>query len=381
MGELVRLRRATAMAASVALLALGSVLLAEPVQACACGGAVSPEGEDLTVGREVAALSFDGSTEDIVMQLDMITDADDAAVIIPTPSEPDVQLADEGFFEDLEAMTAPRVEYTYTWWPEAGAGGDGAGAGAAEPTGSVQVLDTVPLGPLEGTVLAATDADGLTKWLRGHDYVMSDAMADALSPYVSEGWYFVAIRMVAEEGTLSGEVQPVHLNFPAGSLIYPMRISAAAEVAQHVTTYVIADGQVRHTDPTATTTPGELRFAGPIEDGLRTSPTWDSLVATGDYLTVMDYDFDDPASQIISDFTFAGAPDAPDFQEVVHETRMRMIAGFPAGPVLLLGGLVALVAAYVVLRRVVRAGDGAARRGTPAHPARARVEQDYSAPR
>lgn len=381
MGELAGLRRALVLAASVVLLALGGVLLAEPAQACACGGAVSPEGEQVQVDREVAALAWDGTAEDIVMQLDMITDADDAAVVIPTPAAPEVQLADAAFFEDLEAMSAPRVEYTYTWWPESSAGGEAGAIDGGAPTGGVEVLDTVPLGPLEASVLSATDADGLTDWLRGHDYVMSDAMADALSPYVSEGWYFVAIRMVAEEGTLAGEVQPVHLSFPASSLIYPMRISAAAQTAQAVTTYVIADGQVRHTDPTASNAPVDLRYAGPIDEGLRTSDTWAELSATGDYLTVMHYDFDDPATQIISDFTFASAPDAPDYQPVVTETRMRMIAGFPAGPVLLLFSGTGLVLAFVLVRRALAARDGAARLVRPPRPVPPQPEQHYSAPR
>src|SRR5699024_3436175 len=244
MGELGCLRRAAATAVSIVLLTLGGLLLAEPAQACACGGTVTAEGEQLTVDREIAALAFDGRTEDVVMQLDMTADGDDAAVIIPTPAAPDVQLADEEFFADLEAMSAPRVEYDYTWWPQWGAG-SGEDSGPA-PVGGVEVLDTVPLGPLEAAVLSATDADGLTDWLGENDYVMSDVMADALSPYVSEGWYFVAIRLVTEQGTLSGQVQPVHLSFAAGSLIYPMRISAAAQNPQLVTTYVIADGPVRH---------------------------------------------------------------------------------------------------------------------------------------
>ncbi|WP_168211911.1 DUF2330 domain-containing protein [Ruania zhangjianzhongii] len=381
MGEFRRLRRALAMAGSVIMLALGGVLVAEPAQACACGGAVSAEGEALTVDREVAALAWDGSTEDIVMQLDMITDADDAAVIIPTPSEPEVQLAETSFFDELAEMAAPRVEDTFTWWPQWEDIGPADGAGAAEPTGGVEVLDTVPLGPLEASVLSATDADGLTDWLREHEYVMSDPLADALTPYITEGWYFVAIRMVAEEGTLNGEVQPVHLSFPASSLIYPMRISAAAEVTQHVSTYVLADGQVRHSDPTGTSEPGELRYAGPVDESLQTSPTWDQLAAAGDYLTVIDHVFDDPAEQITSDFTFASAPDAADYQQVVQVTRMREIAGLTAGPVLLVLGLAAVVVAVLVGRRLLPAGDGAARLGPSAGPVGARPEQHYSAPR
>src|SRR5699024_3542677 len=176
-------------------------------------------------------------------------------------------------------------------------------------------------------------------------------------------------------------VPRLHPGSAAGSLVYPSRISAAAPTPQLVTTYVIADGQVRHTDPTVTTTPGELRFAGPIDTGLRTSPTWDELAAAGDYLTVMDYEFDDPVRQIISDFTFASAPEAADHQEVVVQTRMRMIAGFPAGPVLLVLGVVGLVVGFVLVRHFLPAGDGGARRAPAARPVPSHPEQHYSAPR
>ena len=379
MGEFRRLRRALALAGSVIALALGGVLVANPAQACACGGAVFPEGEDVTVDREVAALGWDGSAEDIVMQLDMTTDADDAAVIMPTPTQPEVQLADAAFFDDLAEMAAPREDVSYTWWPESAEDAAAGGDEGTESSEGVQVVETVPLGPLEATVLSATDADGLTDWLRQHEYVMDDALADALTPYVTEGWYFVAIRMVAEAGTLSGAVQPVHLTFPSSSLIYPMRISAAAEVTQYVATYVLADGQVQHSDPTAAAAPSELRYAGPVDEQLQRSPTWDQLAAGGDYLTVIDHVFDDPAEQITSDFTFASAPQAADYQQVVQVTRMRVIAGLPAGPVLLGLGVLGAVAAALVLRRVRATGDGAARPAPATHPVRAHPEQHYSA--
>lgn len=381
MGECRPLQRALALTGAVTMLALGSVLVASPAHACACGGTVSPEGQELTVDREVSALAWDGSTEDIVMQLDMITDADDAAVIIPTPTEPDVQLAEESFFDELAQMAAPRVEESFTWWPQSDTVPTAEQTGAAAPSGAVDVLETVPLGPLEASVLSASDADGLTDWLREHEYVMSDQLADALTPYTTEGWYFVAIRMVAEEGTLNGEVQPVHLSFPSGSLIYPMRISAAAEVTQHVSTYVLADGQVRHSDPTGTSMPSELRYAGPVDENLQTSSTWDRLAATGDYLTVIDHVFDDPAEQITSDFTFASAPDAADYQQVIQVSRMREIAGLPAGPVLLVLGLSAGVVAVLVGRRFLPADDGAAHPGPSTASVGARPEQHVSAPR
>src|SRR5699024_1630259 len=57
-----------------------------------------------------------------------------------------------------------------------------------------------------------------------------------------------------------------------------------------------------------------------------------------------------------SDFTFAGSPGAPDYQQVVQVTKLRQILGLPAGPVLVV--LILLLAAaplgYTLLRRPCR---------------------------
>src|SRR5699024_16809 len=178
------------------------------------------------------------------------------------------------------------------------------GAGGAVAGGTDR---TIPLDKLQAKAFAAADVDELTEWLRDRHYVMSDAMASAITPYVSEGWYFVAIHLRADGAELSGALQPIHLSFESNALIYPMRMSTAAHTAQHVTTYVIADSQVRRTDPTATSTPATLQFAGPLETDLMRSQTWGQLAASGNYLTVITQDFANPSSQILSDFTFAGS--------------------------------------------------------------------------
>src|SRR5699024_8934386 len=85
----------------------GTVVVASPAKACACGGVVAAEGESIEVGHEAAAVAWDGQVEDIVLQMDMTASTDDAAVIIPTPADPQVQPADPDFFADLREMAAP----------------------------------------------------------------------------------------------------------------------------------------------------------------------------------------------------------------------------------------------------------------------------------
>ncbi|WP_159618497.1 DUF2330 domain-containing protein [Ruania rhizosphaerae] len=349
-----RTRRAVATTVAAGALAAGLVLVPDPAAACGCGAAVANEGYDIAVDREEALVAWDGETEDVILQLDMLSEADEAALVIPTPAPADVGLADQAVFDALEEMIAPSVEVEYQWWPQGG-GGAGGSDGSAPSGSSVDVMSTVTLGPLEVSVLSASDADGLADWLDAHDFVMNDAVAEALLPYVSEGWYYVAVRIAPESEVLDGEIQPLRLTFDSSALLYPMRISAAATREQYVRTYVVTEQQVQRTDPTWDRETGERRFAGPLEPGQTADETLAELAADGAYLTVFDQHFDDPSQQIVSDFTFAPAPEAGDHREVTHVTRMREILGLPAGPVLVgLGGFAlfaGLVAAAVIRGR------------------------------
>ncbi|UFU06365.1 DUF2330 domain-containing protein [Ruania halotolerans] len=347
-------RRGVAMIALTVALAAAAVLAPQPAEACACGAALTSDGYDVAVNREVAVVAWDGATEEILLQLDMMTEADDAALLIPTPAPAEVALADPAVFDALEEMTAPRTEVRYSWWPENGAGGSGAGDGAPG-SAAVDVMSTVELGPLEVSVLSASDADGLATWLDEHSYVMGDAVAEALLPYVAEGWYYVAVRLNPEADALAGSIQPLHLSFDADSMLYPMRISAAAAADQFVRTYVIAEQQVQRTDPSWDSITGDLRYAGPLDPDDVSDPTLTELAGDGAYLTVFDQWFYNPGSEIVSDFTFGPTSGGADYHPVQYETRMREILGLPAGPVLVaIGGIAAfgaLAAASVISRR------------------------------
>ncbi|TDE98935.1 DUF2330 domain-containing protein [Occultella glacieicola] len=376
-----RLRRGLALTAAAAVAALGAVVLPTPAQACACGGYVAADGYEVAVNREVATIAWDGETERILLEMDVLTDAPDAALLIPTPAPAEVALGDAEMFDELLEVIAPEVEVDYTWWPDVELG-DGAGGApeGAPPSLGVDVLETVDLGPLEASVLAADDADGLAQWLDEHGYVMQDGLATALRPYITEGWYYVAMRLTTDAADLTGELQPVDLTFPSESLIYPMRLSAAAATDQFVRTYVFADRRMARTDASNGTAPVDLRFAGPVDPAEVENPTLADIAGTTPYLTVMDQWFHEPGSEIVSDFTFSASTQTGDYREVVHETRMREILGMPAGPVLTFLGLVAVALALLlggraVSRRARRraaaprgSGPAAATATEPRHP-------------
>lgn len=340
---LTAVRRAVSLALVAVLLALMAVVLMPSAQACGCGGFVSDEHSEVAVEAETAAISWDGQHERIVLSMAALSDAAEAALLLPTPAPAQVALAEEGVFAELEQIIAPQVQVQYRWWPDMRPSPDGDGDDGA-PVGTVQVLETVDLGPLEATVLSAGDGAELAQWLDDHGYVMDDALAETVRPYVAEGWYYVAVRLTAETESLSGELPALDIEFASSAIIYPMRMSAAATQAQSVRTYVFADQRVARTDPTGQSVDVQLRYAGAPETAEIANGTVSELLQAGGYLTVMDQSFGSPSQQIVSDFVFERSSNGGDYRETIIEERMREILGLPAGPVLVAIGLVVLLA-------------------------------------
>lgn len=319
------------------LLAALMVLVPGAAQACACGAFVSGEDAEVQVQREVAAISWDGQIERIVLSLSALSNSGEAALLVPTPAPAQVALADDGLFEALEEVIAPEVEVDYYWWPRSDEGDGSATSGS-----DVVVLEQVDLGPVEASVLSASDPDELARWLAEHEYVMDDALAAAVAPYVSEGWYYVAVRMTADQ-SLSGQLPPLDITFNSSSVVYPMRMSAAATTPQHVRTYVFADQRMTRADASAQSTTVNLRYAGSPDPAAVTNGTLTELLEAGPYLTVVDQSFYSPGAQVVSDFVFERSSNGGDHREVVVEERLLLVAGLPAGPLALGAGLFVLV--------------------------------------
>lgn len=343
----------------VAVLSMFGLLATTPAQACACGGFAAADGERVAASAEYAALTLGGGTERMILSMDTLTSAQDAALIIPTPQRADAALADPTLFTELAALTAPRTVVRWSWWPQLGGGlMAGAAPGSAAGGAPVTVLETKQLGDLEVASLAATDSDALAGWLDQHGYQLSDRLAAALRPYVTDGWFFTAIKLTTSADDLTGALQPLDLRFASDELVYPMRLSVAAQGSQFVRTYVFAGHRTERTDPTTDAGGMQLRFAGKIEPGAVRSPALAAIVTDAPYLTAIDQYLGRPGQQIVSDFTFAEASSDAPYRRTTYVTRTRTVLGVPAGPMLLGSGWVAVnlvVAAALVLARRRRA--------------------------
>jgi hypothetical protein len=332
------------------LLVSASIALAAPASACACGGVVDQPGGDTSVSSERAVLVWDGKRETILLRLSTRSEAVNAGLLVPTPTPATVELGDEQVFTDLADVTAPRTEQRrHLFGPPlllGDGGGDGASAGG--PGGAnVEVLGTVDLGPLRATTLTAGSAVALGSWLRDNRYQTSPAFTEAVQPYIKEGWGFVAVQLNAVGQTLAGELPPISMSFASDEAVYPMRMSSIAEETQQPVVYVLATHRMQRTDPVASgSTRPDVAFAGSVSPGDVASATLKKWLATTPYLTATSQWLPDPG-EIVTDFTFARAPDDEPFQQVVYDDTYVLPGD--VGALLVLVGLAGL--AWLVVRR------------------------------
>ncbi len=289
------------------------MVLATPSYACACGAAVAPSGAQASFNHEVALIHWDGTTETIMMQLAMNASADNVALVVPTPTPAAVSAGDKATFGELDALSAPRIQHQRHWsLGRRGVGAAGPQEAAARPP---NVINQVHLGPLEATTLAGGDRSGLQNWLSENGYSIRPKVSAALDPYVRDGWAFVAMRLTSTEPIVGG-LNPVRMTFRSAQLVYPMRLSVAAQEPQHVTIFTLADHRQQRTDADAATQATQIQFAGNISTGFR-DPLLRSLAANhGSYLTKTQVDIYQ-TSRITSDFTFGNAPDDDPYQRVI----------------------------------------------------------------
>ncbi|WP_059020106.1 DUF2330 domain-containing protein [Mycobacterium sp. M26] len=338
--------RATRLFAAV-LLAAGMLIGSPggPAGACACGGIVSPD-LDARVTGEQALIARTGGKETIVMALDVESIADNAGLIVPTPAPATASSTDPGIFAELARLSAPRVE------PGA-ALGSGLDEAGARPGGTPTVVAQVQLGPLEATTLTGGDLSGVRGWLDGHGYRMRPEVTAQLDPYLREGWSFVAMRLTGTK-PLSGQLDPVRLDFDSDQLVYPMRMSAAAKDTQRVVVYTLADHRMQRTDADANRQAVRVDYAGPIQ-GRTSDPTLTALSDGNPYLTKISTTITDPAA-IGTDFTFGPAPSDDPYQQVIRngepEDNTALLAA--VGATVLVAVAAALIA-VVWIRRQRRA--------------------------
>jgi hypothetical protein len=345
-----------ALAAMLAVLVTLAGNVAAPAWACACGAYI-PDANGPQVVDEKALITWDGTSQDIVMGLGVNGTSEKAAWIMPVPSEAQVSLAERGVFERLSFLTRPRYEYRDSWWPSLGFLDRGDGAGApGSPAGGIEVRGQQRIGPFDVTRLGGDDPQAVAKWLGEHGFPKPATLDQDLAPYVQQGWEIVAVQLVPAEGDeLGGQLQPLRLRFASDEVVYPMRLSKAAEREQAVQLYVLADHRMDpKTVPSQTYDP-DLRYAGPVSEddaGRALAP----YIGEGKFLTRWDNVIADPKT-IANDYTFAQARRDTTYEQTITVTRDRGdVTTLAIAVLVVLVAIVILVMAERRYRRRTMAG-------------------------
>ena len=339
------------------MVALGATAItvfqvSSPAMACACGAPAPPAADpnaDVLIDQEFAIISSQGAKEQVDMRLSVDTLARDSGLIMPTPSPAVVSLGDAGAYEELAREMTPTHVTEREWWTSDWhlPGTSGAANPGAAP--APVVLDVVQLGPLEATILAASDAQGLTDWLDANGYGIRSEVTDLLATYIDKNWSFVAMKLTSTNG-LDGNLDPIRFIFdtPSSGLVYPLALSKAARTEQTVNVYIFDDHRhdVGFADgsyiPYAPDSAG-LTWAGPVKQ--------ESLRVYGAYLTAYNLHFSDPGTQIVDDLVFPQETTDEEYGTVVYTTVYMTFLGIPLG---WLGVIVLLATAAIIVVRVSR---------------------------
>ncbi len=343
----------------VAVAGLGVV---HPSWACGCGALVTSTQSGVSVAQETSIVRYDGAREEIVMRLSVRSEARDAAWLMPTPARATVALGESAWFDQLDRLTAPRVVRHRHFFPHLGGLGNSAGAPARGDTGGVGVLARQRLGPFEVTTLSADDPGALATWLTSHGYHLPGRLSTALKPYVAERWTYTAIKLAPRKGTLTGELDPLRITFPAASFVYPIRLSRLASTPQSVHLYVLAPHRVDVSGLNLFTT-----YAGRVTRADVASPSLRSMVGGGVFMTELVRQYIPPAD-FTGDLRLNYVADAA-YQEIDDEDGgLVTLLGVPAFLWLLLIPVGLVVAAVAVAFRLARRSARVRRGSAPASP-------------
>ena len=147
--------------------------------------------------------------------------------IIPTPSLPKVEKANEEIFENIAELAMPQKEYA--------TGDFGTFSGnLQEKAGVVVVIETKKVDYYEVTTLVSSDKDTLVKWFNENNYSYPEEYSYVLEYYINKNWFFTAIKVSPEsqgsteviEDLKEGHPTPIKMEFLSDQIVFPLKISS-----------------------------------------------------------------------------------------------------------------------------------------------------------
>lgn len=250
--------RSSPSSALLGTLALAAALsLGHASVAHACGGMVFPAHETRAGGmsdQEIFVAFADDETVLVASAGYQGVDTADFAFILPLSSNPaEVRDGDPSLFIALDEHSAPVISIYLDEGDEPSGlgcaksgGGRGDFSNGGGDDGEVMVHQRGQTATYEYVVIGGDTGSAIADWLTAEGYALPADYAAALEPYVSDGWFFFAAKVLPEAG--SGALAPIELHLPPSppeAFEIPLAIAAHSlppDEPLRITTYLWADG-------------------------------------------------------------------------------------------------------------------------------------------
>ncbi|MGH7439071.1 MAG: DUF2330 domain-containing protein, partial [Polyangiaceae bacterium] len=231
--------------------ALTAATFAGERRAAACGGCFTPPSQsvsDITDERMLLSVSPVQST--LYDQIQYSGSPSNFAWVLPIHGTVSVGLSADVLFDSVDTLTKTQIYPPQLTCPSptcfggsssgaSSGGGFGLAAGANAP---VQVLVSQNVGPYATVQLHSTDGSALNDWLAANGYNIPAASQPILSAYVAEGFDFLAMKLLPNQGVKS--MRPVRVTTPGASLSLPLRMASIGTGAiTGITIWVVGDGR------------------------------------------------------------------------------------------------------------------------------------------
>jgi hypothetical protein len=172
------------------------------------------------VNHETAIIIWDraNQTEHFIRAVTLNSTAEKAGFLVPTPTTPELALADSRILDLPEAyLPIPR---TLSLFSRIGAAADTAGI-------APRVVAEQDIGDYHAVVLDASDAQGLGDWLKANGYPWTESSRKWLAPYLAAKWKITAFKLRRSESGNIG-TQAIRMSFKTDRPFFPYREPAAA---------------------------------------------------------------------------------------------------------------------------------------------------------
>jgi hypothetical protein len=239
--------------------AMSALELAVERDAAACGGCFHPPpppgqtASDITDERMLLAVSTTQST--LYDQIAYSGSPSSFAWVLPIHGTVDVGLSADVLFDSMDVLTQTQINAPYVNCPQPSGCGGGAGCGSSNTPSSasfgdqgaaapppVTVTKQENVGPYDTVQLHATDASALNAWLMQNGFDIPAAVTPVIDAYVTEGFDFLAMKLLPNQGVQS--MRPVRVTTPGASLSLPLRMASIGTGATvGITIWIVSDGR------------------------------------------------------------------------------------------------------------------------------------------